>query len=82
MTLNLGRVAKALVAGGGALSASLAQGAADGNLTRADWIVALVAGAAIGWATWRVPNRPTPPAPPSDGHGVEDHPAAPEASGI
>jgi len=76
MNVDLGRVRKCVVAGAGALSASLATGAADGDLSRLDWVLAAAAAVSVGWATWRVPNRVEPPAAPSDepaGDVVDEH---------
>jgi hypothetical protein len=78
VTIDVAKVRKAVVAGVGALSASLVTGASDGALSGTDWVIAGVAAVAAGWATWRVPNRVAPPAAPSDaGPVVDEHVAAP-----
>jgi hypothetical protein len=64
--MNIGEVSKAIVAlitaGGGSLIAGLA----DGHLTTAEIIVAVVTAAVAAGAVFSVTNAPnTPPAPPA-----------------
>ena len=56
MLTYLPRVAKALVAGLGALSAAYA-GAVDGGVTADEWVVAVAAGLAAAVAVWLTPNK-------------------------
>lgn len=53
---NLPRVAKALVAALGGVSAAYA-GAVDGGVTADEWIVVAAAGVAAGVAVWLTPNK-------------------------
>ena len=71
-TVTVARIRKALVAGAGALSASLATGAADGALDRTDWLLAAGAALVVGWATWQTRNAPEAPVPPA-GPEVDEH---------
>lgn len=60
--MNLGKIRKALMAGGGAaVAALLAAVQAHGTVSWADAGTAVGAGLTAGWATWAIPNAPASP---------------------
>jgi hypothetical protein len=54
----LAKVRKALVAGLGAAVTAIVAAAQDGSLDTGDWITVALAGVAVGYATWQIPNKP------------------------
>lgn len=55
---KLNPIAKALVATLGGFGAALGTALLDGSITGNETLAALGAGLVLGFATWRVPNRP------------------------
>lgn len=59
----LAKVAKAITAALAAASAAAVASAQDGTVTNAEWLTIVVALAAAGYATWKIPNAPAAPSP-------------------
>lgn len=59
---KLARIAKAFVAAGTTASGTVVVAAQDGTVTWQEWLTIGLAAVGAGYATWRVPNRTTPPA--------------------